>query len=133
MLCLNNNNPIRLNYNIDIDKTLNDKDIIISKNKKIQQKINKIKNKFHFEGNNDEFIEFLKIIKLKADITNLVEKMFNDGKNLNEEIIKNCFYKLENFVNNKNNENENLLCIYQYLVEHLLNSNNNINKNEFFE
>ena len=132
ILCLNRNNPIRLNYNLEIDKTMNEKDILISKNKKIQHKINKIKKTFEFKGNNDEFIEFLKIIKIKADITNLVENIFNKGKNLDEEGIKKCFYKLENMMNNTKNENENLLYIYQYLAEHLLNSND-IKKNEILD
>ena len=138
--CLNYNKPIRLNYNNDSDKYNKYKDIIINQynndndiydNIK-KNKINYMKKKLGFEGNNNDFIGYLKIIKLKADITNFVEKMFNVSENLNEKEIQiqSSFYRLENLIDDNNYENENLLKIYQYLAEQLLIANN-INKNNF--
>lgn len=143
--CINDNNPIRINYIRDYENKKNENNYGITprndnnnnlyennKAKKIQQKINNMKKKIGFEGNNDEFIEYLRIIKIKADITYLVENMFNSGGNSDEETTKMCFKKLENLIENKNNEEKNLLDIYQYLVEQLLKTNN-INKNDFLE
>ena len=124
--CLNYNKPIRLNYNNDTDKHNNCQDNIDSnsyeKNKKFKHKINNVKKKIGYEGNNDEFIEYLKIIKLKADIIYIIQNMFN------EKDIKKCFWKLDDLINDNNYDNENLLNIYQYLAEQLLNlqiKNNN--------
>lgn len=124
--CLKQNKPIRLNYNKDIIQDRNGKEnnSIINNNsyeysKNLEQKISSMKNNMGFEGNDDEFIEYLKIIKLKADITSLVGYMFNNDEKLNEEEIQKCFYKLEQLKKNKN-ENENLLNIYKYIVEQLL-------------
>jgi hypothetical protein len=146
--CINDNNPIRINYNekaknFDItprhDKNCditsgNDNSITSCENnnktKKIQQKINNMKKKVGFEGNNEEFIEYLRILKIKADITYLVENIFNNKENEDENMTKMCYKKLENLIENKNNEEKNLLNIYQYLVEQLLKTNN-ISKNNF--
>ena len=146
--CINDNNPIRINYN---EKSKNfvitprhdkncdiisgsDSSIILcennSKTKKIQQKINSMKKKVGFEGNNEEFIEYLRILKIKADITYLVENIFNSKENEDENITKMCYKKLEKLIENKNTEEKNLLNIYQYLVEQLLKTNN-INKDNF--
>ena len=125
----NNDKPIRLNYNKDIGKEMNDKednDDSYEYNKTLQYKINDMKKRIGFEGNNDEFIEYLKIIKLKSDITYMAKNIFNSDEKVNEEDIKKCFYKLEH-LKNKINENENLLNIYKYLTEQLL-MENNINK-----
>ena len=140
--CINDNNPIRINYNekaknFDItprhDKNCditsgNDNSITLCENnnktKKIQQKINSMKKKVGFEGNNEEFIEYLRILKIKADITYLVENIFNNKENEDENTTKMCYKKLENLIENKNNEEKNLLNIYQYLVEQLLKTNN---------
>ena len=127
----NNDKPIRLNYNKDIEKEISDKENINNNSNEyknnIQQKINKMKKKICFKGNNDQFIEYLKIIKLKSDIINMVTNIFtdddNDNEKVNEEDIKKYFYKLEHLKNNKN-ENENLLNIYKYLAEQLLMANN---------
>ena len=64
----------------------------------INEKLNFLKNKFNFKGNNEEFIKYLKIVKLKSDITCLVEILFNNGENLNEEKAKECFNKLGNLL-----------------------------------
>ena len=123
--CLEQNKPIRLNYNKDIILDRNGKENSnMNKNsyeyyKDLEQKINNLKNNIGFEGDNDEFIEYLKILKLKADITNLVGYMFNNDDKFNEEEIKKCFYKLEQLKKNQN-DNENLLNIYKYIAEQLL-------------
>ena len=127
-LGLNHNNPIRVNYNMNINQEVNDKNKIAKKNSydyknKLQKKINNIKKEIGFEGNNDKFIEYLKLINLKSDITNLVKNIFNNDEKSNEAKIKKCFYKLEN-LKSKNNENENLLNIYKYLSEQLLKMKN---------
>jgi hypothetical protein len=124
----NNDKPIRLNYNKDIENEISDKENINNSNEykyNIEQKINKMKKKICFKGNNDQFIEYLKLIKLKSDIINMVTNMFTDDDNekVNEEEIKKYFYKLEHLKNNRN-ENENLLNIYKYLTEQLLMANN---------
>lgn len=123
--CLKQNKPIRLNYNKDIIQDRNDKENSSMNNnsyeyyKNLEQKINNMKKNIGFEGNDDEFIEYIKIIKLKADITNLVGYIFNNNEKFSEEEIKKCFYKLEQLKKNKN-ENENLLNIYKYIAEQLL-------------
>jgi hypothetical protein len=129
---LNHNMPIRINY---YNKYLKENGINLKKeNSKnchchnIQYKIDDMKRKIGFEGNNDEFIEYIKILKKKADITELVINMFNNGKNIDENGIKNCFLYLEHLMSNKIKEDKNLLNIYQYLIEQLLQVNN-INKN----
>ena len=133
--CLKQNKPIRLNYNKDIIQNRSSKENTIIKNnsydyrKNLEQKINNLKKNIGFEGNDDEFIEYLKIIKLKADITNLVGHMFINDENINDEEIKKCFYKLEQLKKNKN-ENENLLNIYKYIAEQLL-SAQNLHKNGY--
>ena len=126
----NHHKPIRLNYNVDIEKEIIDKENYSNNSNKyknyLQQKINEMKKKICFKGNNDQFIEYLKIIKIKSDIANIITNMFSDTEKLNEGDIKNYFYKLELLKNNKK-ENENLLNIYKYLAEQLLMANN-INK-----
>ena len=125
------NKPIRLNYNKDIIRGRNGKENSFINNnssssgrsQNLEQKINIMKNNIGFEGNDDEFIEYLKVLKIKSDITNLVGYMFNNDEKFNEEEIKKCFYKLEQLKNNKN-ENENLLNIYKYIAEQLLSVQN---------
>jgi len=68
-------------------------------------------------------------LKVKADITQLIINMFNNGKNIDGNGIKNCFLNLEHLMSNKVKEDRNLLNIYQYLIEQLLQVNN-INKND---
>jgi hypothetical protein len=130
---LNHNMPIRINY---YNKYLKENGINLKKeNSKnchchnIQYKIDDMKRKIGFEGNNDEFIEYIKILKIKADITQLIINMFSNDKNLDEDGIKNCFLNLEHLMSNKVKEDKNLLNIYQYLIEQLLQVNN-INKND---
>ena len=123
---LNHNMPIRINYYNNYSKENN----LVKKNtKNIQNKINALKKKIGFKGNNDEFIEYIKILKVKSDITQLIINMFNNGKNIDENGIKNCFLSLEHLMSNKVKEDKNLLNIYQYLIEQLLQVNN-INKND---
>ena len=134
--CVNHNKPIRINYNMEIEKDIekdyninqkNENNSIYDKYKKIQNKIDNMKKKIGFEGSNEEFIEHLKMIKLKAEITNLVENMFTnneDSKDIDEEETKKCFQNLEKLINNKVTEDKNMLSIYQYLVEQLLKVNN---------
>jgi len=137
---INKNKPIRLNYNNDfkyeqiikeIDDKFDDiKDYNINKDddELIQNKIDSLKNKFGFNGSNEDFIKYLNIIRIKSDLVYLVENLFNDGENLDEENAEKCFYKLENLLNYKSNKNRNILNIYQFLVEKLLEINN-LNKN----
>ena len=127
---LNHNKPIRINYYNNYRKENgNNLKKENSKNaQNIQDKIDDMKRKIGFEGNNDEFIEYIKILKIKADITQLVINMFNNDKNIDEDGIKNCFLNLEHLMSNKVKEDKNLLNIYQYLIEQLLQVNN-INKN----
>ena len=94
----------------------------------IQNKIDNLKNKFGFNGSNEDFIKYLNIIKIKSDLVYLVENLFNDGDNLDEENAIECFCKLENLLNYKSNKNKNTLNIYQFLVEKLVEINN-LNKN----
>lgn len=128
---LNHNMPIRINYYNNYNKE-NGCDLVKKNTKNIQniqKKINDLKKKIGFKGNNDEFIEYIKILKIKADITQLIVNMFNNGKNIDENGIKNCFLSLEHLMSNKVKEDKNLLNIYQYLIEQLLQVNN-INKND---
>lgn len=128
---LNHNMPIRINYYNNYRKE-NGNDSVkenYKNNQNIQNKINDMKKKIGFEGNNDEFIEYIKILKIKADITQLIINMFSNDKNLDEDGIKTCFSNLEHLMSNKVKEDKNLLNIYQYLVEQLLQVNN-INKND---
>lgn len=126
---LNHNMPIRLNYYDNSSKKNGNNDLKKENIKKAQNKINDMKKKVGFEGNNDEFIEYIKILKIKADITELVINMFNNDKNIDEDGIKKCFLNLEHLMSNKVKEDKNLLNTYQYLVEQLLQVNN-INKND---
>ena len=143
---LNKNKPIILNHN---KKQRNDEMLqqIMNKNNKdmkdenenylylnnnieqIQEKINNLKYHFCFNGNNEEFIKYLKVIKIKADLTHLVEILFNNGENLNEGNAEECFCKLGNLLDYKFNEEKNLLNGYQYLFENLLKINN-LDKND---
>lgn len=128
---LNPNMPIRINYYKNYRKE-NGNDLVkenIKNNQNIQNKINDMKKIIGFEGNNDEFIEYIKILKIKADITQLIINMFSNDINLDEDGIKNCFLNLEHLMSNKVKEDKNLLNIYQYLIEQLLQVNN-INKND---
>ena len=138
--CIKQNKPIRLNYNKDIIQDRNGKENSFINNnsyeycQNLKQKINNMKNNIGFEGNDDDFIEYLKILKLKSDITNLVGYMFNNDETFSEGEMKKCFYKLEQLKKNKN-ENENLLNIYKYIAEQLLSmqskhKNGYKNKNE---
>ena len=70
----------------------------------IQRKIIFLKDKLNFKGSNEKFIKYLTIVKLKSDITFLVEILFNNGENLNEENAKKCFDKLGNLLDYKSNE-----------------------------
>ena len=70
----------------------------------IQRKIIFLKDKLNFKGSNEKFIKYLTIVKLKSDITYLVEILFNNGENLNEENAKKCFDKLGNLLDYKTNE-----------------------------
>ena len=137
---INKNKPIRLNYNNDFqyeqiikevdDKfdDINDYNIKKDNNELIQNKIDSLKIKFGFNGSSEDFIKYLNIIKIKSNLVYLVENLFNDGENLDEENAEECFYKLENLLNYKSNKNKNILNIYQFLVEKLLEINN-LNKN----
>ena len=135
------NKPIRLNYNYrEYDEIMqkiydkykgkknenNPKSNLnnIGNIKYVQERIINLKEKFNFEGSNDEFIKYLKVVKLKAELTQLVEMIFNDGEKLNEDNAKKCFCKLENFLDYKYHENDNILNVYQYLVEKLFELNN---------
>lgn len=142
---INNNKPIRLNYNNnynydEISQRICNKLSNINKNENdinqydniesIQNNIDDLKHNFNFIGNNDEFIKYLKIIKMKAELTNLVEILFNNGKNIDERNAEKYFYKIDNMVEYKNNEEKNLLNGYQYLIEKLVEINN-LNSNNF--
>ena len=135
------NKPIRLNYNYrEYDEIMqkiynkykskkNENNPKLNLNnigniKYVQERIINLKEKFNFEGSNDEFIKYLKVVKLKAELTQLVEMIFNDDKKLNEDNAKKCFCKLENFLDYKYHENDNILNVYQYLVEKLFELNN---------
>lgn len=144
---INKNKPIRLNYNNNYQydemlqkikykynddiKKENEYDIGLynSNTDLIQEKIDNLKNNFCFVGSNEEFIKYLKVVKMKAELTNLVEILFNKGEYLNEENAEECFYKLNNLVDYKNNEENNLLNGYKYLYEKLLEINN-LNNND---
>lgn len=144
---INKNKPIRLNYNNNYQydemlqkikykynddiKKENEYDIGLynSNTDLIQEKIDNLKNNFCFVGSNEEFIKYLKVVKIKAELTNLVEILFNKGEYLNEENAEECFYKLNNLVDYKNNEEKNLLNGYKYLYEKLLEINN-LNNND---
>lgn len=144
---INKNKPIRLNYNNNYQydemlqkikykynddiKKENEYDIGLynSNTDLIQEKIDNLKNNFCFVGSNEEFIKYLKVVKIKAELTNLVEILFNKGEYLNEENAEECFYKLNNLVDYKNNEENNLLNGYKYLYEKLLEINN-LNNND---
>ena len=147
---INRNKPIRLNYDKknqydeifqQINKNYND-DIkydneynssLNNNFENIQYKIENLKNHFNFKGNNEEFIKYLEIVKMKSDLINLIEILFNNGENLNEENAEDCFYRLNSFVDFKNKEEKSLLNGYHYLLEKLfeinnLNKNNNMNE-----
>ena len=119
-------------YN-DIKKE-NEYDLYYLNNKEeiIQEKINKFKNKFSFKGNNEDFIKYLSIVKIKAEIVSLIETLFNNGEKIIKENAEECFYKLENFIDFKNKEKRNALKVYQYLVNKLLEINN-LNKNDVMQ
>lgn len=119
-------------YN-DIKKE-NEYDLYYLNNKEeiIQEKINKFKNKFSFKGNNEDFIKYLNIVKIKAEIVSLIQTLFNNGQKMIKENAEECFYKLENFIDFKNKEKRNALKVYQYLVNKLLEINN-LNKNDVMQ
>lgn len=140
---INKYKPIRLNYNKKhqyneiLQQTCNkynnkikdedEKENEFDSNQnceQIQEKIDNLKNQFGFTGSNEEFIKYLEIIKIKSDLTHLVEILFNNGEKLNEEKAEECFNKLENLLEYKNNEEKNLLNGYQYLFEKLVKINN---------
>ena len=117
------NKPIRLNYNNDLQN-----DIIERKSHKknintsYNEKINNLKQSISFKGDNEEFIEYLRIIKIKSDITKLILGMFQMDPYLNDEEIKICFNKIDKLSNNKIKKETGQ--IYQYLVEELIKVNN---------
>jgi hypothetical protein len=140
--CINKNKPLRLSYfnnnenneinrlNFDKIYNLNKYNNIIDNNiKDIENKINLMKSKCNFGGDDDEFIKYLKVMKIKSDLTNLVEIIFNNGEDMDEEKAQECFNKLENLLEYKNSEDKIELNVYQYLAEQLLKINN-LNKNE---
>ena len=147
---INKYNPIRLNYNKkhqyneilqqtcnkfnskikDEDESEKENEFDSNQNcEQIQEKIDNLKNQFNFIGSNEEFIKYLEIIKIKSDLTHLVEILFNNGEKLNEDKAEECFNKLENLFEYKNNEEKNLLNGYQYLFEKLVKINN-LNKSD---
>lgn len=146
-LYINKNKPIRLKYNNkkndydEINEKIYDKyndnkkeneydsDNINNKEELIQEKINKFKTKFDFKGNNEDFIKYLNIVKIKTELVNLIEMIANNGKKINQENAEECFNKLEQFIEFKNNEKRNALKVYQYLVDKLLEINN-LDKND---
>jgi len=140
---INKYKPIRLNYNKNnqnneiLHQTYNkyNNDIREENEKEngfnsnqnfeiIQGKIDNLKNQFQFLGSNEEFIKYLEILKIKSDLTHLVEILFNNGEKLNEDKAEECFNKLENLLEYKNEEEKNLLNGYLYLFEKLLKINN---------
>ena len=142
----NKNKPIRLKYNNkkqeknEIEKQIfdnyndikkeNEYDIynLNNKEKIIEEKINKFKTKFYFKGKNEDFIKYLNIVKIKAEIISLIEILINNGEKINKDNAEECFYKLENFIDLKYKEKRNVLKVYQYLANKLLEINNlNIN------
>ena len=88
-----------------------------------------MKSKCNFGGDDDEFIKYLKVMKIKSDLTNLVEIIFNNGEDMDEEKAQECFDGLENLLEYKNSEDKIELNVYQYLAEQLIKINN-LNKNE---
>ena len=150
---INKYKPIRLNYNKKqqyneilqqtcnkYNNNINDEDENIKEkkenefslnqnNERIQVKIDNLKNQFGFSGSNEEFIKYLEIIKIKSDLTLLVEILFNNGEKLDEEKAEECFNKLENLLEYKNYEEKNILNGYQYLFEKLVKINN-LNKSD---
>jgi hypothetical protein len=111
-------------YLITGDATKGIENKIMKDNKSIPCDILKVGHHGSDTSTSDEFIKYLKVVKLKAELTQLVEMIFNNGEKLNEDNAKMCFCKLENFSDNKHHENDNILNVYQYLVEKLFELNN---------
>ena len=145
----NNNKPIRLKYNnknendenkkqayYKYDDVIKENEIALynlnNKEEQIQDKINKFKTKFCFKGKNEDFIKYLNIVKIKAELVSLIEMLVNNGEKINKENSKECFNKLEYYMDYKLNKKRNLLKVYQYLVDKLLEINN-LNKNDIIQ
>lgn len=153
--------PIRINYKGDIKnencKNNNNYDVELSKNKinklykkdyplndnnssletenEISQNIQDLKSRINFTGTNESFLEYIKMIKIKAEITYLLESMFKrkndkiDGngeynKTKNNNYRTNCFEEFRKIkITDEKKENEFTLNIYKYLSDQLIKLN----------
>ena len=79
-------------------------------------------NKVNFNGDKRDFPKYMKELKLKADITNIVQNMFKNEIN--------CYDGLDKFLESYSKKKK-ILDVYKFLLERLIQINQNkINDNE---
>ena len=92
--------------------------------------IDEIINKVNYEGDKKNFPQYIEELKLKADITSMIQNMFKNEIN--------GYDKLDKFMKNySKNKNKKILNMYKYVLNRLIQENQNmINDkeiNSFFE
>ena len=131
---LNPNSKKSSNHRIYIDKDFkekkySDKDSSVS-NSFESFNIDELINKVNYEGDKKNFPQYMEELKLKADITSMIQNMFK------KEI--NGYDRLDKFMKNySRNKNKKILNMYKYVLNRLIQENQNmINDkeiNSFFE
>ena len=92
--------------------------------------IDELINKVNYEGDKKNFLHYIEELKLKADITSMIQNMFKNEIN--------GYDRLDKFMKNySKNKNKKILNMYKYVLNRLIQENQNmINDkeiNSFFE
>ena len=83
-------------------------------------KINELMKTVNYKGDKKYFLNYLKEIKVKSDITTIVQNMIK-----NNNYIKKGKEINKSFTSRKNNNNKKLLDIYEYLLKNIKTKDNN--------
>ena len=120
---LNPNSKKSSNHRIYIDKDFkekkySDKDSSVS-NSFESFNIDELINKVNYEGDKKNFPQYMEELKLKADITSMIQNMFKNEIN--------GYDRLDKFMKNySRNKNKKILNMYKYVLNRLIQENQNM-------
>lgn len=121
----NNKNSKKIIYNLsNMGKT--PKNLINNRPQSDTFCIEDLMMKVNYNGNMKNFPSYIKELKLKAEITTLVQNMFKTEIN--------CYEKLDMLLNSQSKKrDENVINMYKYLIEKLLRKNQKIIDNKIYK